>query len=149
MIYGCELVHVYVYMRIWFKSYKTESCLCVRACVFNALYGTSFLFRVCLSGFLGQRQLNFFFFLFFSLFSFHMKCVVEAKSICQLCCPKNKSWHSSPRNSCLLSVVMVRHTHTHPSLETEAEFNNVLGRFYFWLEMSKIEKTIFLRMQRI
>lgn len=88
MIYGCELVRVYVYMPIWFESYKAESCLCVRVCVFNALYGTSFLFCVRLSGFLGQRQLNFFF-LFFS--SFHMNCVVEAKSVCQFCCPKNKS----------------------------------------------------------
>lgn len=65
MIYGCELVHVYVYMPIWFESYKAESCLCVRVCVFNALYGTSFLFCVRLSGFLGQRQLNFFFLFFF------------------------------------------------------------------------------------
>jgi len=70
MIYGRELVCVYVYMCIWFKSYKAESCLCVRVSVFNALYGTSFLFRVCLSGFLGQHQLNFFFF-FFLFFSFH------------------------------------------------------------------------------
>lgn len=76
MIYGCELVRVYVYMRIWFKSYKAESCLCVRVCVLNALYGTSFLFHVCLSGFLGQRQLNFFslFFFFLLFFISHELC---------------------------------------------------------------------------
>lgn len=38
---------------------------------------------------------------------------------------------------------MVRHTHIHPFLETEAEFNNVLGHFYSWLKMSKIEKNFF------
>lgn len=38
---------------------------------------------------------------------------------------------------------MVRHTHTHPFLETEAEYNNVLGRFYFWLKISKIERPFF------
>lgn len=76
MIYGCELVRVYVYMRIWFKSYGAESCLCVRVCMFNALYGTSFLFPVCLSGFLGQRQLNFSF--SFSFF-FHFTGIVQWK----------------------------------------------------------------------
>lgn len=40
---------------------------------------------------------------------------------------------------------MVRHTHTHPFLETEAIFNNVLGCFCFSFKMSEIEKTFFKR----
>lgn len=95
MIYGRELVRVYVCVRIWFKSHKAESCLGVRVYVFSALYGASFLFHVCLSGFLGQRQLNvfsvclfsFFFPSFFFFFSFHMNCELEGR----FCCPKNKS----------------------------------------------------------
>lgn len=68
MIYARELVRVYVCVRIWFKSHKAESCLGVRVYVFNALYGASFLFHVCLSGFLGQSQLKVFFLFVFLFF---------------------------------------------------------------------------------
>jgi len=119
-----------------------QSLACVCVCVYLMLYMVHHSFFVCLSGFFGQHQLNFFY--FFSS-SFHMNCVVEAKSVCQFCCPKNKSWHSSPRNSYHLpSVALVKHTHTHPFLETEVEFNNVLDCFNFWLKMSKIKKVIFI-----